>query len=51
MRHERILDELRERNGCVDRGVLGAADQRRRQVDVELLLGLRWRIDTRMLAR
>ena len=35
---ERHLDELGQRSGMVDRGVLGTPDQRRREVDVELLL-------------
>ena len=35
---ERHLDELGQRSGMVDRRVLGTPDQRRREVDVELLL-------------
>ena len=35
---ERHLDELGQRGPTVYRGVLGTPDQRRREVDVELLL-------------
>src|SRR5258708_25771309 len=37
---ERHLDHAGQRHGLIDCGVLDATDERRRQVDVELLLAL-----------
>jgi hypothetical protein len=36
--NERILDQLRQRDGLIDSGVLSTPDERWREIDVEPLL-------------